>query len=196
MNTLRHFMEKYISINRIEWVLISSKIKMLHYKKGDVIHYMGDVCDSLLFIDSGIVRSFHIDENGKDTTWHIHFSDKNAKMDNLYVVDYASFVNQTPSELTFEVIEDCRLYTISYKDVHLLYNLSKKWEHYGRKMSEIAYTSAHYKLLSHLTESSDVRYRRLMQETPFLLDKVPQYHIASYLGITPQSLSRLKKIIH
>ena len=187
-------MQRHISLNRVEWALIRTKIEILHFEKGDMIHHMGDICHRLLFIDEGIVRSFHIDENGKDTTWHIHFSDTNANMDNLYVVDYASFINKIPSQLSFEVIEDCRLYSISYEDVHFLYALGKKYERYGRKMSEMAYTAAHNKLLSHWTQSAEIRYRHFLEETPFLLEKVPQYHIASYLGITPQSLSRLKKI--
>ncbi len=133
----KKFIDKYVSLNQIEWALFKSKVKMFHHKKGEIIHYAGDVCTKLMFINYGIIRAYIIDINGKDYTWNICFNDTNSKMTNVYVVDYDSFVNQSQSKISFE---------------------------------------------------------DLINEAPYLLEKVPQYHIATYLGIIPQSLSRLKNL--
>jgi len=136
-NKYKQFMDKYVSLNQIEWTLFKSKLKVIHHKKGEIIHYAGDVCTKLMFINYGIIRAYVIDINGKDYTWNICFNDTNSKMTNVYIVDYDSFVNQNQSKISFE---------------------------------------------------------DLINEAPYLLEKVPQYHIATYLGITPQSLSRLKNL--
>jgi hypothetical protein len=96
------FIEKYISQNFIEWTLFKSKLQVKNYKKGQTIHHIGDVCDKLSFIDYGLARAYMIGEDGKDYTWSIFFNDKNSQMTNLFVIDYDSFLNQTPSSLGIE----------------------------------------------------------------------------------------------
>ncbi len=185
-------MDQYISFNLIEWNVFKTKLKVTHYKKGEIVHYAGDVMRDLHFINSGIVRAYIISDVGKDITWHIFFNDENSKMTNLYVTDYNSFSNQIPSSLSFEVLEDCTLFSTAYEDVQFLYNYQKKGNRFGRLMAEIAYTHVHNLFLSSLQDNATTRFERFMQETPYLLNKVPQYHIASMLGMEPQSLSRLK----
>ncbi len=103
-------MEKYISHNFIEWTMFKAKLKVERYKRGQTVQYMGDVCKKLSFINSGLARAYIIGEDGKDYTWSIFFNDENSHMTNLFVVDYESFVNQTPSNLAIEVIEDCETF--------------------------------------------------------------------------------------
>jgi len=62
------FMQKYISLNFVEWSMMKMKLKIIHYKKGDIIHNAGDICKKLMFINSGLARAFIVDENGKDIT--------------------------------------------------------------------------------------------------------------------------------
>ncbi len=189
----QEFIGKYIDLNYIEWTLLKSKLSILEYKKGDIIHSVGDVCTSLSFINSGLARAYAIGEDGKDYTWSIFFNDKNSHMTNLFVVDYESFINQTESKLAIDVIEDCQVVTVDYKDIEQLYSKLKKGERFGRLMSQEAYSYLHNRAIERDLMSAKERFNNFMSKTPFLLDKVPQYHIASYLGITPQHLSRLKK---
>ncbi len=188
----REFADAYVPLNAIEWTLFKNKLIPKRYKKGETIHYAGDICDNLLFIGHGLVRLYIIDENGKDHTWNICFNDKNAQMLNLFVVDYDSFVNQTASQISFEVLEDCELLSLGYDEMQQMYRQLKKSERFGRLMAELAYSYMHNLVIDRLTKSAQERYEMLMRQTPALMDKVPQYHIASYLGITPQHLSRLK----
>lgn len=189
----KNFIEKHVHFNIIEWTLFKSKLKISNHKKGEIIHYAGDICTKLMFINSGIVREYFIDDSGKDHTWNICFNDENAQMINVYVVDYDSFINQRESKISFEVLEDCELLSVNYSDVQFLYNYSKKGERFGRLMAERAYTYTHNLIIDRLTKTASQRFKEFMVKTPYLLDKVPQYHIATLLGIAPQSLSRLKK---
>ena len=188
----KQFMDQYINFNVIEWQIFKSKLKASHHKKGEIIHYASDVMDKLMFINSGIVRSYIISDEGKDITWHIYFSDEHSKMVNLYVIDYDSFVNRVPSQMSFEVLEDCEILSTDYNDVQFLYDYNKKGQRFGRLMAELAYTKVHRMYMGMLKDDASTRFENFMKDTPYLLDKVPQYHIASMLGIAPQSLSRLK----
>lgn len=186
-------MQQYISFNFIEWNIIKSKLKIARYKKGDIIHNIGDMSSKLMFINSGLARSYIISEDGKDHTWSIHFNDENSHMTNLFLVDYDSFINQTPSRLAIDAIEDCEVVVTDYKDIQFLYNNAKKGDRFGRLMAEEAYSYLHNLLVDRQTKSAKERFENFILKTPYLLDKVPQYHIATFLGITPQHLSRLKK---
>lgn len=187
------FIEKYISQNFIEWTLFKSKITVKRYKKGQTIHHIGDVCTKLAFINSGLARAYMVGEDGKDYTWSIFFNDKNSHMTNLFVVDYDSFINQTPSYISIDVIEDCELFVVDYKDLQFVYKKLKKGERLGRLMSQEAYSYLHKRSIDRELKSAKERFDEFMQTTPYLLEKVPQYHIATFLGITPQHLSRLKR---
>jgi hypothetical protein len=146
-----------------------------------------------MFINSGLARGYIIDENGKDHTWSIYFNDKNSLMINLFVVDYESFLNQTKSKLCIDTMEDCEVVVIDYKDVQFVYKNTKKGDKFGRLMSDEAYSYLHNFIIQRQTTSAKERFEEFMKHTPYLLTKVPQYHIATLLGITPQHLSRLKK---
>ena len=189
----KEFMQKYISLNFIEWNIVKSKLKIIHYKKGDIIHNIGDISTKLMFINSGLARAYILDENGKDNTWAIYFNDKNSHMTNLFVVDYESFINQTESKLAIDAIEDCEVVVTEYKDVEFLYNNTKKGDRFGRLMNQEAYSYLHNFIIIRQTKTAKERFENFVKSTPYLLDKVPQYHIATFLGITPQHLSRLKK---
>ena len=189
----KKFMQQYISLNFIEWNIVKSKLKIAHYRKGDIIHNVGNICTKLMFINSGLARGFIIDENGKDNTWAIYFNDKNSHMTNLFVVDYESFINQKESKLEIVALADCEVVITDFKDVEFLYNNTKKGDRFGRLMGQEAYSYLHNFIIRRQTLTAKERFEHFINDTPYLLDKVPQYHIATFLGITPQHLSRLKK---
>jgi len=189
----KNFIEKYLPHNFIEWELFKSKLKVEYFKKGETIFHIGDVCKKLSFIDSGLARAYMISEEGKDYTWTIFFNDKNAHMTNLFVIDYDSFINQTPSLLNIEALEDSVLFSVEYKDVQFLYDKLKRGERFGRLMSQEAYSYLHQLTIDRQIKTAEERFEDFMDKTPYLLEKVPQYHIATFLGMTPQYLSILKK---
>jgi CRP-like cAMP-binding protein len=189
----KKFIEKYIDITSKDWEIYKSKIHIEHYSKGQIIHHAGDVCSKISFINTGLARAYMIGEDGKDYTWNIMFNDNNAKVNNLFVVDYYSFITQKESMVNIEVIEDCELLVLEYDVVQSLHKTLRKEERLSRLISEIAYATLYKKIVDRQMKTSQERFDAFMQTTPYLLDKVPQYHIATYLGMTPQYLSQLKK---
>jgi len=189
----KKFIDRYISHNFVEWTLFKSKLTIEYFQKGETILHIGDVCKKLYFIDSGLARAYMISEEGKDYTWTIFFNDKNAHMTNLFVIDYDSFINQTPSLLNIEALEDSILFSVDYKDVQFLYDKLKRGERFGRLMSQEAYSYLHRQTIDRQIKTAEERFEDFMKKTPYLLEKVPQYHIATFLGMTPQYLSILKK---
>ncbi len=188
----REFIQRYIPMNILQWGIVRSRLSVRRYIKGDIIHHMGDICSQLMYINSGLARAYTIDENGRDYTWAIYFNDHNSSMTNLFVVDYASFLSQTPSQLCIDVIEDCEVVVTDYKDVQYIYDHTKNGDRFGRLMSDEAYKYMHNQAIQRQTKTATQRFEKFATDTPYLLQKVPQYHIATLLGITPQHLSRLK----
>lgn len=189
----KKFILGHIPFNIIEWKLFESKLSIKHFKKNEVILHQGDICNKLFFINSGLARGYIIDDDGRDFTWCIYFNDHNAHMTNLFVVEYDSFLHQKPSSIHIEALDDCEVVSVDYSDVQLIYNRLKKGERLGRLMAQEAYSFLHQMIVDRQTKSAKERFEEFVTNTPHLLDKVPQYHIATYLGITPQHLSRLKK---
>lgn len=189
----KDFMQKYISLNSTDWDIIKSKLKIEYLKKGEIIHNIGDVSSKIMFVNSGLARTYILDENGKDNTWAIHFNDENSYMTNLFIGDYESFINQTQSKLAIDALEDCEVIVLDYEDLEFLYDNTKMGDRFGRLINQEAYTYLHNSIIIQQTKTAKERFENFISETPYLLEKVPQYHIATFLGITPQHLSRLKK---
>ncbi len=186
-------MFQYVDMSEEEWNLKVDVLKPLTFKKGDVIHKVGHLHDRIYFINHGLVRAYLLDEEGKDFTWSIYFNDENAQMINLFVTDYDSFISQKPSRLEFEALEDSEVIYLTYEDIEQLHQQSSSMLLFSKKMADLAYCYLHHRVLDAQSKSAKERFEEFMKTTPHLLDKVPQYHIASFLGITPIHLSRLKK---
>jgi CRP-like cAMP-binding protein len=194
MQKLYDFIRRYIDFTNEEALFLSAHIKEKRFKKGETIHRMGDVFNTIMLIHKGIARSFVIKEDGKDFTWYFHFSDQDsANLKNFFIVDYASFTHQEPSMMSFEALQDCEVYVIEHAFLESLYGLDIKWQYMGRVIAQEAYYITHHRTVSLLTLTASERLDRLIQEYPLIFEHVAHYHIASFLGIAPQHLSRLRR---
>ena len=192
MEKLKHFMQKIIDITDGEWRYIQSVITIKSFSKGENLNFLTKKPRQIAFILSGIVRSYIIEEDGKDYTWNFHIYDDNASVNNLFVVDYLSLLTDTDSMLHFDVLENCEIIFLDYAILTKSYTTHEKWQTYGRTVTEDAYIISRKRATSLLTKSAKERLQILEKEYPSIFEKVPNYYIASYLGITPQSLSRLQ----
>jgi len=191
---LKNELEKSIEITKKEWEFVRSKFKPKAAKKGEIIHYAGDIFSEVWYIKSGLARSYFIDNNGKDFTWQLYFNDESMSKINLFMDDSVSYYEQSGSLVSFEILEDAQFEVISIADMDELFNLNMKWQHFGRMMiHDTWYASTYKRVLSLMGESAEERYARLLKEYPTIFDKVKSYHIASYLGIAPQTLSKLRR---
>ncbi len=193
MQTFREFIDTKIGISDEEWRLLEASIRIKHYKKGEEISFKDDIWTDIIYINSGLIRSYIINVNGKDFTRQLYFNTNESHTANLFVIDFTSMLTQTPSNRGFEVLEDSEVFVFSKENLYALYDAYKKWEHIGRMMAELAYMNMDSYYYGLLTKNAKERYLHLKKTMSGLIEKTPQYHIASYLGITPVSLSRIKK---
>ena len=192
---LRKELEKLIMITDTEWAYVESFFKSKSAQKGDIIHHAGEIFSHVWYIKSGLARSYFIDENGKDFTWQLYFNDESMNKLNLFMDDSVSYYEQTGSLVSFEILEDAEFFVISIEDLDKIFDMNKKWQQLGRRMiHDVWYASTYKRVISLMSESAEERYIRLLKEYPNIFSKVKSYHIASYLGIAPQTLSKLRKM--
>ena len=153
-------------------------------KKNALIFMAGKPCLKMWYVKSGMVRAYRIID-GRDITFF--FFSKND-----FATDYESYLTEQDSPLFLEALTDCELLVFSKRAIMELYELDPQYERLGRRMTELSYLSATARLKQFQTDSLLMRYQKLMSKDPELFMKIPQYHIASYLGVKPQSLSRIK----
>ena len=193
MLPFKKFIDNNIGVSNKEWSLLEKELIIRTYKKGENICFKNDIWTDVMYINYGMVRSYIINDEGKDFTRQFYFNTTESRTANLFVLDLNSFTTQLPSNRLFEVLTDCEVIVFSRKTLYELYEKYKKWELIGRKMAEFAYIDMDLFYYNLLTKTPKERYIYLQKTMSNLLDDVPQYHIASYLGITPVSLSRIKK---
>jgi len=198
LQRLREYINSFIELDDKEWGELSALFSEVSYKKGEHIYGESEVSDCLYFITKGIVRSYKTDESGRDFTWTFHCLNMDAlvyrRLMDIAVVDYVSFTQNEPEELAFEVLVDATLVKIAKEDLYKLYNSSPKWQRFATKMAEDSYAVMRQRTFSLLTKSAKEKLEELEEYFPGVFYKnVLVDHIASYLGITRQSLSRLQR---
>jgi CRP-like cAMP-binding protein len=194
-DAFRAFLSTLSDVSDDDWQRCADLLIPEKYEPGDVIQRTGAVCDRVRFLISGLVRSYLLDEKGKDFTWSLHFNEPGANMKNRFVIDYASFTQGEPSRLCIEALTGVEIISIKKSDVEQLFAQNLFWANVGRLISDLAYHHTHHRVLSLLTLPAKSRYEQLLNESPVLLRVAPQHYVASYLGITPQSLSRLRRTL-
>jgi CRP-like cAMP-binding protein len=145
----------------------------------------GQLCRHVGFIEEGLVRYF-MNDNGNEKT--LYFSKEGE-----FVSNYQSFLPQTPSNTSIQAIEDTTMQVISYTDLQRLYLTLYEGEKLGRVAIENVFISSIEQLKSFYKDSPTERYQQFLTSYPDLAQRIPQYYIASYVGIKPQSLSRIRK---
>ena len=155
------------------------------FKKKELLLQPGEVCNFVGFINEGLTRQYFLLE-GEEIT--VTFTDENR-----YTTEYTSFLNRKPTFFYIEALENTEVLMINYGKMQQLYAKSHNGERLGRLISEQVYLFIAQRNLSILVESPEQRYQKMMKEFPHILQRVPQHQIASYLGIKPESLSRIRK---
>ena len=185
INQFISHLNKFITLNSEEEFFLCQELKIKEYRKGQIILREGQVSKSFYFNLSGFVRLFYIKDSGEKTAY---FYPKG-----FFISAYESFVKQVPSKLNLQVTEKTILVDISIAASQKLLEFSPKFEAIARIAMEDELIN-HQKIIhALLTLSPEERYYNLMSENPEIFQKVPQHQIASYIGVQPESLSRIKK---
>ncbi len=157
--------------------------------KGDYFNMQSMVCNDLGLVVKGIFRIFYRDPEGVEEKNLFFFSE------NQFVVSFRSFISQNPCWYFIEAMEDSEIIFISYRDLNALYERNLNWGKFGRLLAETFFAYAQSRTEEFIFFSHEQRFLRLLEEHPNIIERIPAYHISSFLGITNPSLSRIRKRI-
>lgn len=183
---LLYYFKKWTDLTENDETIIRSAFEPFSIKKKKDLLVTGQVCDYLYFINKGCLRSFYIDSKGAEHIYQI-------RMDNSWISDLRSFFSKSPSNYNIEALEDSSLLRISNEGFEQLLIDIPRLERYFRILFQKAYVNTLNRLNSTMWETAIDRYNEMLREHPEIFQRVPLIYIASYLGITPESLSRIRK---
>ena len=185
-NKLLYYINKWTSISEADEAKILSAFEPISIKKRKDLLVSGQVCNYLYFITKGCLRSSYIDSKGAEHVYQI-------RMDNNWIGDIDSYFTRQSSKYTIEALEDSNLLRISVDRLEQLFVEIPNLERYFRILFQKAYINALNRLSATMWETAIDRYNEMLKEHPEIFQRVPLVHIASYLGITPESLSRIRR---
>lgn len=174
-----------IPLNAEEIDIIQRLFKLKTYKKGTFFLAEGETCKYVGFIKKGILR-YYINDDGEEKTYG--FSQEAE-----FICNYESFVPQKPSRQIIQALEDSELLVISYRDLQQFYDKIHAGDRFGRLVIEQVFIQTLKDLNSFYTDTAPLRYENFIRQHPELQQRLSQYYIASYVGVKPQSLSRIRK---
>ncbi len=181
----KYYQKTLPGLQEEDWYALEERLNIQHLKKGELLTRQGEICRSVSFINKGLLRMFYVVDGKEINTGFIN--------EHEYIAQYDSFLMQQPSSGNIDALEDCELINLSYNDMQALYTSHPVFEIFGRKIAEMLFIMISDQTTSLLTLTPEERYQRILNEEPFVIQRVPQYMIASYIGITPEHLSRLRK---
>lgn len=161
-----------------------NKLKPLNLKKGDYFLTEGELCKKIALVTNGEFYSYY-QKDGNDII-------EDFCLEGCFLADYPAFINQARAQKNFKALEDSQLLTLSKEELDKLYQSNSAYERAGRLMAEYLFTGWESKLRDNIFLSPTERYIKLIKTRPDILQRVPQYLIASFLNITPQYLSQIR----
>jgi CRP-like cAMP-binding protein len=185
MTELEKYIQTYFGVNKDDLTKISSFFKPLTLKKGDYFLKTGRHSNKLGFVQTGIMREFVFIQDKEVTKW--------ISTQGYFVVDLSSFVFQVPARWNIQALTDCELYIIDYKDYQNIGQLIPLWTELEKLFLAKCFAVLEDRILQHLSMSAEERYDQLFNFNAALFNLVPLQYLASMLGMTPETLSRLRK---
>jgi CRP-like cAMP-binding protein len=177
--------KQVVDIEPDEEKVFLSVFKPITLKKGEFFLKVGEVNNKLGFVVEGLVRYF-VYKNNEEST--LEFSNEGE-----FVAEYQSFLNQSISIQAIQAIEDTTLLVTDFQGLQTIYNNTKNGDRIGRIVIEYRFGHLMRQLLSIYMHNPEERYLQFTKSFPHLVQRIPQYHIASYVGVKPESLSRIRK---
>jgi CRP-like cAMP-binding protein len=176
---------KMVSLEVDAWNAYKDKLTVRKLKKNEVLWNIGEVCREVGFITKGGMRYFFY-RDGEEVTGQFFF-------ENSFITIYASLVSEKVTEIAFQALEETEVLMISKASLHRLYDEYKSWERFGRLMAEHNIVQMLTVRASLTSTTPKEKYLQLLNERPKVIERVPLNIIASYLDITPEHLSRVRR---
>lgn len=182
---IRSSISSSVTLSEKEFEHFFSLLQLRSLKRKELLIKEGEVCSFTSFIVKGSLRYFYI-VDGNEHTGQFFF-------EKSWYTDYESFLSGKPSQQNIEALEKTELLLLEKKDLEMFYYQYPHFERFGRLMAERAYLGVRKRNEALTNQSAEERYLKLIQDRPKVFERIPQHYIASYLGIAPQSLSRIRK---
>ena len=184
---LSGMIENYIDLNQQDSELIMSLFKYKHIAKNTTLIAQGAMADSAFFILSGYLKYFKTVDSGEELICHLFAP-------NSFATSLNGFLRGTKSEEELQTITDCELFSITKSDLEKLYATDCKWQVFGRKLMEGFLIEKEQRIIDLLSLTAHDKYSKLIKYQPDIIQNVPVKYIASFIGVQPESLSRIRKI--
>jgi len=189
ISPLLSFIQSKTPLTPQDKALIQRITTIESFQKGDQIVKSGETCTTLKFVVSGIYRVYKL-EDGKEITSYFNCNDRNP-----FVASFVSLLRKRPSTEIVECIEAGELLSIRYDDWLTAYTRSERLNTFGRLMAEFNYVLAMERIEALQYHNATERYESFLKLYPQLLNRIPHHYIASYIGVTPESMSRIRSAL-
>jgi CRP-like cAMP-binding protein len=177
---------RHISLSREEEDHFISLIQYKRIQRKDHLLQEGQSCKTINYVHSGAMRAFHIDKKGKEATIMFAVAD-------WWITDMNCFINAQPAMMYIQAIEDTEVFQLSKENFDLLFQQIPKFEKFFRILMQNAYVREQLRVLQNLSLDAEERYNNFITKYPQIVQRVTQKQIASYLGVTPEFLSVVRK---
>jgi len=182
---LLKYFDRLIPLNKEEKVLVTAKFHPRLFRKRQYVLQEGDVCNQFYFIVRGCLRMYKIDDKGATHT--LQFA-----AEEHWIIDLGSFHGLKPSSLNIDALEDTVVLQISRDDLLTIYVQAPKFDRIFRVLLENSFVRLQERLLQNISSTAEERYQSFLEAYPHLVNRLSQVQIASFLGLTPEFLSRLR----
>lgn len=186
MTELKKYIEHLTPISAQSWERLKNLFVEKELKKGDYFITVGQIAKEIAFLESGIMRAFY--RNGEGTEYNKHFF-----VSPCFIGGYASLITGAPNQINQEALCACKILVANYSELKALYPTCQDIETLSRTLAELFFVHKEQREIEIVLLEADKRYQLFQQQFPGLEQRIPQYHIASYLGITPTQLSRIRR---
>jgi CRP-like cAMP-binding protein len=185
MQSILENIAKHVALTPQEQELFLSKTETKPFKAKTILLSSGEIANCTYFVNSGILRSFNINDNIIEHV--LHFA-----CEGWWIGDMYSYISGKPGNLFIEVLEDAEVVIITKENQEILYQEIPKLERFFRILAENSLVSHQERLMDNLSLTAEERFEKFCSKYPTLIQKVPQKHIASYIGVTPEFFSKMK----
>lgn len=188
----REILEKYITsvlqMPKEKATFFAEQFEPIELQKNDLLLKENKISNDTFILESGYIRSFTYNNNGEEVTTNIFSAP-------CFVNDFLSFFKQEPTAENFQCLSHCKLWTMNYEKVQTCFHTYPEFREFGRMMLVTNYSILHERMLGMIKDTAETRYLTLVKKHPKIFQHIPLKIIASYLGITDSSLSRIRKEI-
>ncbi len=179
------YISSHIDLDPSEIDLIAHSVQHRRFLKGQYVVQHGSVCKNESFVLKGCLKTFYLDRDGNEHV--VMFA-----VENWWTADLGSFITQSPANYNVQCLEDCQLIQINYQSLQKLYHQIPKLERFFRIIIQKAYVASEKRIIRNFSLPARDRYLAFRKQYPQIEQRVPQYLIASYLGITKEFLSKIR----